>query len=123
MGLGRPSEYDPKYDEIAFNLLCEGASIAEVGWHLRKSQQCLSEWREKYPTFGEAIKKGVEIAQGWWEKEGRTSLRDDDFNPTLWYMNMKNRFGWKDKQETAHTITVNHESLLKELEDNSEPTT
>lgn len=51
------------------------------------------------PQFTETIKRARDLCQLWWERQGRISLRDDKFSPTLWYMNMKNRFGWRDKVE------------------------
>jgi len=49
--------------------------------------------------FSDAIKACFFFAKAWWERQGRISLRDKDFNYVGWYINMKNRFGWKDKQD------------------------
>lgn len=103
---GGISEYDPSCIKKIEELMLEGASITECAWHLRIARSTLYNWMELYPELVDAIKKGKEFSQGWWEHEGRTSLRDKNFNPTLWYMNMKNRFGWADRQEQAHTVTV-----------------
>jgi len=98
---GRPSDYEPRYAQIAEELMLEGASIEEVCWHLRRRKQVVYEWMEKFPEFGDAIKAGKDFGQGWWMNQGRTNIANKDFNSTLWYMNMKNRFGWRDKQETS----------------------
>jgi len=56
-------------------------------------------WLEDYEEFSETIKMGNILCRGWWETEGRSALTSKDFNYTGWYMNMKNRFGWKDRQD------------------------
>lgn len=103
---GRPTDYTPDLCEKVIPLLKEGASIEELGLELDIGYSTIYRWMDQHPEFKEAIKKGREYSQGWWMKEGRTSLRDGKFNPTLWYMNMKNRFGWSDKQESTHNVTV-----------------
>jgi hypothetical protein len=113
---GRPTNYTPDLCEKVIPLLMEGASIEEIGLALGIGYTTIYEYMEKYPDFAQAIKKGREFSKGWWLKEGRLSLRDKEFSYTGWYMNMKNRFGWSDKQETNITATLKQEEALKELE-------
>jgi hypothetical protein len=53
--------------------------------------------------FSETIKRGRAKSESWWVRSGRINLKDKDFSSTLWYMNMKNRFGWCDKNEINHS--------------------
>jgi hypothetical protein len=82
----------------------EGASLIEVAAEIDISTETIAQWRnpesEFYiEEFSATIKKGVQLSQAWWHKMGRTNLKDKDFRDALWYMNMKNRFGWRDKHE------------------------
>lgn len=112
---GRPIEYYPGLCEEVVPLLEKGMSIEELGLDLKVGYSTIYTWMEKYPDFLEAIKKGRELSKGWWMKRGRRDLCNKDFNSTLWYMNMRNRFGWGNKQDHENNATK-HEDALKELE-------
>ena len=124
--MARPTKYDPSMCVQAIELMREGASITEVAAELGIAKSTLYEWRESISEFSDAIKRGEELSAAWWEREGRTSLRDKDFSYTGWYMNMKNRFGWRDKQETELTgkdgcpLEVEHKLSTPVLEKLSE---
>ena len=87
----------------------EGANDVEVkAWiheqRGRFSNDLWERWINEEPEFSETIKRGRMLSESWWLKEGRLSLRDNRFNSVLWYMNMKNRFGWADRQEIEQTL-------------------
>ena len=106
--VGRPTKYKPEMCKTVIDLMKDGASLDEVRGELDISKDTLYRWKEDYEDFSDSIKRGVRMSQAWWEKQGRISLRDRDFNYTGWYMNMKNRFKWSDKKEFNNegSITV-----------------
>ena len=97
--LGRPTKYRPEMCERVIELMKDGCSLVEVAADLGVDRDSLYEWRRVYPDFSDTIKRGVALSNSWWERNGRVNLENKDFSATLWYMNMKNRFGWKDKTE------------------------
>ena len=99
MPAGRPSSYDPSICGDIPQMFAEGQSKAEVARELKISRDTMNRWEKEHPEFSDAIKKGVQLSEAWWVKQGRIALREKEFNATLWYMNMKNRFGWRDKQD------------------------
>lgn len=113
---GRPTIYKSEYCESVIPLLKEGMSIEEIGLELDVGYTTIYDWMEKHEEFAQAIKKGREFSKAWWMRRGRKELENDKFNSTLWYMNMKNRFGWADKKEVNTNLTLTHEESIKDLE-------
>lgn len=113
--VGRPTLYCPEMCHILIGLMQQGASKREVAAELGISHETLYAYGEKHPEFSDAIKKGELLSEAWWEKQGRINLYNREFNPTLWYMNMKNRFGWRDKVDTSQYTGIRHEDAIKLL--------
>lgn len=99
MPAGRPTKFHESMCDRVIELMYNGASKVECARELGIAMSTFDVWQNENEQFKEAVKIGTSFSQGWWESEGRLSLRDKDFNYTGWYMNMKNRFGWKDKHE------------------------
>lgn len=110
---GRPKEPldlpEGWYDEV-LGLYQSGASDVEVKAYIYSERGSFSNdlwerWIDEEPQFSETIKAGKMLSEAWWAKSGRVNLQNKDFSYTGWYMNMKNRFGWKDRSEIESTNT------------------
>lgn len=109
---GRPKEgldLPDGWQAILIALYSEGASDVEVkSWIYSVrgsfSNDLWDRWMSEEEEFSETIKAGKVASESWWHYKGRTNLSNKDFNYTGWYMNMKNRFGWKDKQEIDQKV-------------------
>lgn len=122
MNVGRPSKYDKKYCEEIVEFMKNGASIVEFAVHIGVSKDTIYEWCKVHKDFSDAKKRAVEASESWWTRTGREGLyfhpKDTQLNATLWYMNMKNRFKWSDKQEqkieqTQEVKIIRHNKLEK----------
>ena len=116
MPAGRPTKYKPEYCDLVIDLMKQGASMQEVALEIEVNIDTLYEWIKVHDTFSEAIKRGKSFSEGWWMKKGRISLNNGSFNSTLWYMNMKNRFHWRDKHEMQSIVTVTTPVSIDDLE-------
>ena len=83
-----------------------GASREEVYALLDISDKTFARLMRDEPLFFRAIKTGERYSKAWWLNVGRTQLRNKEFSYVGWYMNMKNRFDWADKQENKHEISL-----------------
>lgn len=63
--------------------------------------------------FAAVVDFGLEIYEAWWVARGREKLEERDFNHVLYYMNMKNRHGWRDKIEHEHKKEIRRKFAKK----------
>lgn len=54
-------------------------------------------------NFAKLVEYGRLAAKAWWLRNGRINLKDKSFQFSMWYANMKNRYGWADKTENTET--------------------
>lgn len=103
MPVGKPKRTISSLPEGWYDYILEemnqGASLQEIKAHFDISNTLHERWMDEEPEYKETIKRGIELSHAWWQKQGRVHLQNKDFSATLWYMNMKNRFGWKDRQD------------------------
>jgi hypothetical protein len=129
--LGRPptklEDLPEGWQEDMLKLAQEGGSDVEMrAYILGIGNDTWYGLIDREPIFQETVKKCKLLCQAWWERSGRTSLCNKEFSYTGWYMNMKNRFGWKDKAEDKNDIVVPqiilngvNASVESEIESNS----
>ena len=116
------TKYRPIMNDKIIELMTQGASLIEVSANLDISRDTIHDWTNKdspryKKKFSDTIKRGIELSEAWWLKLGREKLtlkyQSDNLNFTGWYMNMKNRFGWKDKQDvTSNNKTIDTVIML-----------
>ena len=101
--MGRPSKYKPEYCEAVIEVMKDGGSKEEACVAIGCTFHTFQNWQEKNPEFLQAVKEGEKASEAWWHRVGRRAVMGEvpGFNGTSYVFNMKNRFGWKDKQEVS----------------------
>lgn len=102
--LGRPTKYDPKYDEMLIEHMAQGLSFEAFAGLIEVNVDSLKEWDKVHPSFSAAKKVAFSKCRLFWEKlatDNPMSSRDGSLNTGLWVFNMKNRFKWTDRMELA----------------------
>lgn len=125
---GRPKKVLDLPDGWYHNVLNEykmGASDVEIKAYIYSvrgsfSNDLWDRWLQEEPEFSETIKTGRMLSEAWWSKNGRINLDNKEFSYTGWYMNMKNRFGWRDKTDTQHSgkVDTSPQFDITKLDDN-----
>lgn len=104
---GRPTKYNPEMCARVIECGKNGMTLAEMAADLGISRVTLADWQTKHPDFSCAIKEGLDLAQAWWESQGRVATFGgcEGFNATSYIFQMKNRFraDWADRQAVDHT--------------------
>jgi hypothetical protein len=96
---GRPTKYRSEMCAILEEMMREGASQIEVMAEIDITEDTFYRWKRENVEFSESVARGKLLSQAWWERIGRVNLENTKFNYRGWYMNMKNRFQWTDKQD------------------------
>jgi len=91
-----PAEWESMMREAAQ----DGASAVEIRCILGIGESAWETLIEDDADFRRTVKESKDLCQVWWERQGRKmSCGESDGNATTWIFNMKNRFGWHDKQQ------------------------
>ena len=125
----RPTKFKPEYCEELIEHMKEGLSFEAFAGKLEVSKQTLYNWCETNIEFQEAKEIATEQSRLFWEQQGKDGLykitettEDEDgnevtttkiMNPTIWIFNMKNRFGWRDKQPGEEDKTIHFDDISK----------
>lgn len=119
--VGRPSKYKPEYCEMLIKYMAQGYSFEAFAGIVRTTKQTIYTWTEEFPEFLDAKEEGFARSREFWEKQaidGLWNIQGEgsrNLNNTAWVFNMKNRFGWRDKQpDEASDVTVNVNTMSDE---------
>lgn len=90
---GRPSLYKPEYCDVVINLGKDGASMAAMAAEIGVDRGTLRDWTKTHEEFSIAIARARDLAQVWWEEEGKKGMwAGKAFNAQTWSRSMAARF-------------------------------
>lgn len=109
MPAGRPkkttNDLPDNWKGIMLEIAEGGGSELECRHAIGISESLWYRLKEEDQEFSQTIKSCKDVCQIWWERLGRNMSTGaiEKGNSTTWIFNMKNRFGWHDKQQVDHT--------------------
>lgn len=98
---GRPTKYKPEYCKMLVTHMAKGLSFEAFAGVVEVNPDTLYHWANTKPAFSEAKIIAFGKNRLFWETKAVEHLTNEkgvSFNATSWIFNMKNRFGWRDKQ-------------------------
>ena len=69
------------------------------------TRQTLENWSKAYPEFLDAITRGIEKSQQWWEDAGQGGLTMPGFGASVWSRSMAARFPADWREQKDHSVT------------------
>ncbi len=138
-GNGRPTRYKKSYDQEAYKLCLLGATDAQLADFFEVKEQTINNWKKAQPGFFESLKRGkiaadANVAQALYHRALGSSHPDvhisnfqgeitvtkitkhyppDTAAAFIW---LKNRAGWKDRQDIEHSGDASFRFLLEHVE-------
>jgi len=117
--VGRPTSYREEYCEKLIQHMAGGLSYECFGATIRVARATVYSWEARFPEFLDAKRLAFDQSLLYWESAGNAGMymggKDNPFSATIWNINMKNRFGWKDKVETTHAVTDEVKKLIIDM--------
>lgn len=116
MAGGRPTAYKQEYCKKLIDHMAKGYSFESFGGLTGHGKQTLYRWLDEHQEFRDAKELGENKSRIFWEGLGVDHVVGNNgpggktLNASVWIFNMKNRFGWKDKQGE-----IDLDDLMKEL--------
>ena len=109
----------PNWKTIITENYAKGRSDERIRRDLRMGdtmmlcREVFDRFMDEVPEFSASVKTGREASKLWWLEVGQDNMWDENFSPTLWFMNMKNRHAWRDKQpdEVAKVFNVSSQTV------------
>lgn len=124
---GQPTLYRQEYCALLVEHMSQGLSYEAFAGVVGVSRQTLYDWEHANQEFSDAKKAAVEKSRLFWEKLGIDNIINESFgnnngsrslNASTWIFNMKNRFGWRDKQpDEVDTVINNNNSVSADTSD------
>jgi hypothetical protein len=103
--IGRPSEYEARFCDIVVDSMSKGYSKEAAAGIIGISKNTLYEWAKRHKDLADALALGEDLSRVWWESKLVDyvvhSKNGSQINAAVFNLNMKNRFGWRDKTEIS----------------------
>lgn len=120
---GRPTKYTHDMPARLVEFMDRGRSITQFAAHVGVNRSTIYEWADNHREFSDALMRGKELGEAYWEGELQDMMYSKEANAPLVKLYFANRFGWTDKSEVDNKSTdgtmspaASQDAVLKALE-------
>lgn len=99
---GRPTLYDPAYDEQATRLCKLGATVEEMADFFGVAVSTVSRWLKQEPSFSEAVKAGRIEADARVAEALYTQALDGNVTAAIFWLKNRRRVEWRERHEVVN---------------------
>jgi len=99
MAGGRPTKYTEDLPDALLNALAAGKSVTQFAAQIGVHRATIYSWAERHPEFSDALSRGQEASQAYWEDQLQKMMYSREVNAPLVKLYFANRFNWHDKAE------------------------
>lgn len=96
---GRPTKYTDDMPSQLYEALASGDSVTQFAVAIGVNRDTVYAWAETHSEFSDALSRGQEASQAYWEGELRKMMYSKEVNAPLVKLYFANRFNWSDKAE------------------------
>jgi len=115
--VGRPTKYTDEMPQKLMEAMNQGKSVQRFCRDIQIDTDTFYEWVKVHPEFTGAFKKGRCYCEAHWEDWLVNHFDDKNVNSGLVKLFMANRFGWREKTDTNHSVKIlSQEEALNQLE-------
>ena len=118
-------EYKPEYDALLVEHLTLGLSFESFAAKADVNRATLYAWADRHPSFMDAKERGIMKSLLHWESMGMEGAvgKIPGFSVPTWIFTMKNRFGYRDRQEVKSlgegeefSEVITHDKIMAYIE-------
>ncbi|RKQ97138.1 hypothetical protein C7446_2558 [Kushneria sinocarnis] len=102
---GRPTKYTDQMPDLVYESLASGDSVTQFAVSIGVHRDTIYAWADSHPEFSDALTRGQEASQAFWEGELRQMMYSKEVNAPLVKLYFANRFNWHDKSEVDNKST------------------
>lgn len=100
---GRPTKYKKEYCQRIVDAMSEGKSVLQFCAEQGVSKSSVYLWAQQHDEFSDALSRGKELGEAYWEGELQKMMYSREANAPLVKLYFANRFNWHDRGEEQET--------------------